>query len=736
VSRRQDFNRMLQDADQGFSAPGIDVLRSGKMIALRNVMSREQRREFADAMNDWRKGLPAEMAAIEAEILRFEPMDVLAYGLLRYAVANPETYKEYEHGSVAMVEHIATLYAKHAPRTTFEQLDGGTMQGVFETLDRVTMYWPFAHEPFDLDVDRPELFSLRARILMSETLVRMPTYVHQIEATTVDLFAPFSAWLRAHVGFDASEAIQITRAITKLQNDRLNAALHESAELPRALLEALRGRVEPPHELGETFAQLRTLSADAQIAYLSDVGFRIAIKAIGAHVPFTVQHIVEATGLSSSTVEAFVEVFQLRFGDVAADYVIPTPAYPMKTKPLLRLADNRLFAPSLMLLEPALQFALEKAMNPSRSSIADADRATWDAYVAHRAEYAEDHALRALSAVLQNASMYQGLKYRHNNKDGELDGLLLFDRYALFVEVKAGTFSPQARGGDIVALVADVQKLIRHPHEQGERALTFVHEAASPTFRLKDGAKLRFDKSRFTHFLLITVTLEQLGQVTGALSELPRDPQRTETPWGVNLHDLEVIVEHVGGPAEFLQYVRRRVASNRQGGMVGYDELDWLGRYIYDSLEFEEVSKTAGSFSRASMMSHTTDLDAYYLWRVGVRQTETAKPLHRVEAQIARIIDKMRDIGTLGWTDVAAILLDLPTRVRKALDRKLQGAVEDQKPFVFESSTCDQRLIILMEGASSAKRLKRADAVVTLAVDGLPLKCEWSNGTTVEFTSS
>jgi hypothetical protein len=232
-------------------------------------------------------------------------------------------------------------------------------------------------------------------------------------------------------------------------------------------------------------------------AALQHLGETFLAQEISSALAFDAGEIAADSSIDEATVQRFFDVFSINLGDVPNDYLLPSPSLLLKTHPFLRLRDKYVL-PSAMLLDTAIQPVLEHLMNPNvRNAHATADKQLWERYSIHRKEYAEARSVELLQKALPGAVAYRDLKYRFNGREYELDGLILFDRYVIVEEVKAGNFSTQARSGDVDALVGDIRRLVDHPHEQGERALAYIRSAAVPTFRTA-AASTSISRSMFT----------------------------------------------------------------------------------------------------------------------------------------------------------------------------------------------------------------------------------------------
>jgi hypothetical protein len=75
---------------------------------------------------------------------------------------------------------------------------------------------------------------------------------------------------------------------------------------------------------------------------------------------------------------------------------------------------------------------------------------SWELYQKQRSAYLMDTALKYMMSMLPGSQTYQRLFYALDREhEAELDGLVLFDRYAFLIEGKAGSLGAARRGGKL-----------------------------------------------------------------------------------------------------------------------------------------------------------------------------------------------------------------------------------------------------------------------------------------------
>jgi hypothetical protein len=151
---------------------------------------------------------------------------------------------------------------------------------------------------------------------------------------------------------------------------------------------------------------------------------------------------------------------------------------------------------------------------------------------------------------------------------------------------------------------------------------------------------------------------------------LPAD----EPPIVISLHELEIICDISGRPAELVQYFLRRKRLNRQRRALAADELDFFMHYLRKGLYWEDDERSDSSNAEHAqteegapvrLLSFTDELDAYYMYERGERSTPAAKPEFRHHRDVAAVLDLLDGQRGEAWLSVALSLLDLDTRPRK-----------------------------------------------------------------------
>jgi hypothetical protein len=315
--------------------------------------------------------------------------------------------------------------------------------------------------------------------------------------------------------------------------------------------------------------------------------------------------------------------------------------------------------------------------------------AGWNSYQKHRANFLVDEGMKALKRLLPSSQAYANLTYFTGPTEiAELDGLVLFDRYAFIIEAKAGEFGAARRGGKD-RIIERLTKLVEEPSKQGARARDFIRESDSPVFFNKRGKQIAVDKATYTELSVITLTLDSLDVFTSGMHRL-RDTgvlERHDLPWAVCLTDLVAISEIVQSPSEFTHFLRWRLAVNEGGDVsAGIDELNWLAVYLKEGPEFLRVPL---GYTMLTFNTYTDDIDAYFYYRGGFRTKPAARPAQPIPEPLRGLLSAIEETRLHGHTAATETLLDLSFKEREQFAQELKKwdstKPSNSQPGIFEA---------------------------------------------------
>lgn len=640
--------------------PGISVVDVQSVIASiaaeqpeipeeqKNFVTLEEAREDDEKFTIWRQQtfnwLRDEAAKLEAHAF-----DLIGNLTLTQLFINPDkdTVADH-HGLPAIVEYATLLYLKH-PFNDGSLLPIG--QVPLEEIDKTTraihfttgLYYGSDRRSTLVGEERDTLDSLRYRTMTHELSVRSPGYEHHQRETLSGLFEPFTEWMVENLGFKVSDVFAVEDAIQSITSLKVLARVEEGREAISELkseVRAARRSKAPASGLSEMVVELSKLPPSKAAVQIKAMMMGWVMTFIGSTcLVFEANEIAAETQLPLDRVIAVLSFFALQFGSVPSDFFLMSPTHPLREHPLV-YHDGQFLYPVPGSMIWALQHRLEAQLNQSTPSAAKA----WRKYQKHRADYLEAESVRLLSVALKTAEVYRNLTYsvveNGEQKTVELDGMVQFDHTLLLVESKAGALTASARRGGRERIKSNIKELLGKAHKQALRARDYVEGTDHPKFFAPDGSEVPFDKNRFNRIFLVATTLEPLDIYNTALHEVVSAGllQEEHLPWAISLDNLRVIAEMNEFPTQLIHYLTRRLRINDFKKFYAGDELDWFGLYLSRGLYFEKDSR----FDEADFVmfdgSFSSDFDAYYFHKEGVRTKPTKKPVQPMPKLLRRMI--------------------------------------------------------------------------------------------------
>jgi len=470
------------------------------------------------------------------------------------------------------------------------------------------------------------------------------------------------------------------------------------------------------------FDRLRNMGARQAKRNLRNTLFAWIHVALGTVLSFTVDDIAALARVGVQGARAFLSEVSVNFGATPAHDVLPSPVNILHARPVIQYESSH-FCPAPHLLPWSIKPLFERLLAKTPS---------WNAYQKQRSSYLVSTALKYITDLLPGAASYQSLSYPlKEGGETELDGLVLFDRYAFLVEGKAGTLSAAARRGGQLKIKSQLEALVGDAIDQVVRASEYVRGNDSPVFRLGTGAVVTLDKTRFSEQVLVTVTLEALDIFTAEMHQLRKIGAVTgrELAWSVALTDLRCISEIISRSFEFTHFMRWRrsiIADTSLSG--GKDELNWLAIYLKEG---PMLPAAPADYDFRQFTSYTDDFDAYFLYKEGSRTAPAARPEQPLPRPMDRLCDALISERAYGFTEPGEYLLDLSFDERKDFAQKLVELAFTEKKrrraeFVLETNSSVVRVVARnlsetdLNAEAKAIRDRTGKRVLVLGVTALP----------------
>jgi hypothetical protein len=690
--------------DDVFEGPGFTMKRYGRAIEMQAHRTPEEQARLLKSV--WEKR-PEMLAAIrEASdelsnlIHKYTSFDMVANLMLRHVFYDADEYKETDSTiRPHFVEHATMLELKDpAFRLTGELFvtapDLERAEALLDELFSLTTlyYRTEAADPARSGSPPTALDDFRVNTLLREMTVGPPAYTGHWMSVLEGLFGAehIDAYLTEVLGFNIKAAISCAAAIggfiSQTLSERSRAANESQDDIKRELKRYMEtGRFEGRPENKPLFDALRNMRSKGRKRAISSITSQWVTVAPSDILAFTSELIATRAEITDDSVKSFLKVFSLSFGSTPADYVIPRPVPAVRLRPIIELRDKH-FCPLpsniLWAIKPTFEAALKKSSR-------------WNSYQKHRSTVLVVEGLKALKKLMPLSQSYQSVTYAIGPEErAELDGLVLFDRYAILVEAKAGELGAARRGGKD-SIREGLTELVGEASEQGTRARNYIRASQTPEFSTQTGEHIQLDKARCTDILVVALTLDSLDAFTPEANRL-RDAGvvgNDDLPWSVCLTDLMAISDILQCSVEFTHFLRWRFAINETRNIsAGLDELNWLAIYLKEG---PELLRVPHGFDRLAFTSYTDKFDAYFHYREGYRSTPAERPAQHIPPPLRALLSAIETSGVPGFTAPAEFLLSLTFEERDNLSQQLQLMAtrgDSSKPVTIDTPDFAMRL--------------------------------------------
>lgn len=415
-----------------------------------------------------------------------------------------------------------------------------------------------------LDRDPEDEFGfITEKVRGAEVWMRNSSYPDQVEITVRELFAneDVDQALRADLGFGVDEAFRTLQGCHEMQVDRFSARVNKWGD----------------ETIGVMQAHPRGLNEEERAHYIGQ--WQHLWEPKSHFVTISAQEVADCTGLDCAAVQAVFEFFTIDLSGSTPRSVIDAFAAgdnPLRTNPVVAGMDGRFMLVHDAHIVVAVREAFEQHLKGTQA---------WDKYQAHRGKVLEERTEAALARVLPGATVLHGFEYyvpateseeagpvEGYTKRVESDHLFILDDIAIIVEDKAVAIAPAARAGDTRRLRNNLTRIIERAVGQARRLRDRIE--ADRGLRLHGAEWMDLSSVREIH--VVAVSLEDLAATTTGTAELVKAGfiDKDCIAWTVSLHDLDLIVELIDHPSEFLLYLRRRTDPLATVIYTAVDELD------------------------------------------------------------------------------------------------------------------------------------------------------------------
>ena len=608
-------------------------------------------------------------------VVRFDPIKLLTQLWLTHLRAPQDQFvgadNELAKWSVRIEFLAGLLLAREFPSKCNTHVDGQTMQQIEDLFDQYDHAVDLGLISSNTDQVSNTQHSILKSIRHFARKVRGDAHEHQYYTVTRGLYGPHKEWFKSSLGFTVEDVITAFEALTQEYNNRLNDERIAAKQYAAKLVNLLGLPKKESEEL--------------EVSVFCERYFGRSDEIFG----FTVQHLVDLSGLSEYTCVHILDRMSQQFG-----YRNPIFPHTFEDPESSPWDYNTLYERPLIERDSRYWMVLPSVIHPTIMTTfffdLMADESYRPRFEAARGSWLESKTAEFLRRVFPSNEVI--LNPLYPNGDELADVLVLHDRKLLIFQCKSKGLTFRSRmGTSFKGLKSDLEKAVENAYSQGVRARSYLLTDIEPTLRFKDASdRLEIDQSEINGVFIVNVTLAPLQNIITRWASLSSELglfEEGDYPWSVSLTDLDVITEISPSPPHFLHYVKRRIEVEHSSVEVLGDESDLFGCYLDQGLYFGASRFESVNAVMLTGSSHKID---EYMYERHTLKKPVARPSAPMPSGFSELITAISQTKFAYKSDVAMSLLDLGYQDRcefmKGFERIKRRAPNNKSP-----NTCSMK---------------------------------------------
>ncbi len=484
-------------------------------------------------------------------------------------------------------------------------------------------------------------------------IVRNWGYHSQVVHISKELYGSFDELVLNELGFTASDAIDVFKALIDSVEDKLSERFRILSELkstkkPYEMLVKYHELIGQGKEEADHFASEVNVKKISQknlfLMLLSHFDLRIS-----EYYSVDSEELAKKLNISKNVVDNVVSYFSFDFGGLIDHkrefFFLENPIW---RKPVVSSGGKYYcFLPQLF-----FSFILDTLDEV-------VERIDKKALHQRRADYLESKIEDILKTRFPESQVVAGLKWNLDNAQYETDLVAFIDSHAIVVEAKSQKISRPALRGAPDRIKRHLEEVLIEPGVQSyrfEQKLNQLRVQDLPDDPLLKN--LPVDIKSINKVIRVSVSLEDFATLQTNLRLF------NDTGWipddfvpcpSMNLADFETLFDFLEHPVQIIHYLLRRSELEGKYNFMG-DELDYMGLYISTLLNVGNMVSDKEAEISISGMSHP--LDIYYMSKDQGIIIE--KPHPWTSPFFKKIFRKLEERATPRWTEIGCILNRFP----------------------------------------------------------------------------
>ena len=603
-------------------------------------------------IDKWKNELPIEiqsnLSIIQDICSKINSFDLISYIAFYNHLHNSEEYTDYRDDKHFFVSEVVACQCLKSDFVDDTSILTEEILEDFLNIQRATLKYctmTDAKQMFE-EEEKDDVFNeIVSKIENESKKVRNPGHPKHHLIFSKELFKPFGNQIMSIFGFTLDNSITIRDNIARFLNFKYNKFLNEVEERARYHSKQTIGFKNGKISKNELIIEVDNIE---EIAKLSDSEIRKIYKVyffnellanFNKAGTFSAYELADFLEIPLENVENFLDRFSCGFTSVENSENIYQPNSILKQKPLIKY-NNKYVIPSIPLLVWVVEDAFE---NEFKKNVK-----LYGKFISYKHDFLLRQSEIYFKNILPKSTFYSNMFYGNKENRFETDGLLVFNDYLFIIEAKANRLSSKAKSGHKLKTDDHLNDIIKGSYSQCLRTLSYLKENKDVVFENKNKQKVNLQLNDFKEVVLVSLTLEQLGNIVPILktSDKLNYFDDNHFPWIISIYDLVVVNDFFETPSLLISYLKVRNKFLTYENTYIYEELDLIGYFLKQrgaQLSFMIEENKNDGVNHFYFEPETDFINNYYMYKFNLPNKYIRKPSYFSNIEFKELISKIDD---------------------------------------------------------------------------------------------
>jgi len=383
-----------------------------------------------------------------------------------------------------------------------------------------------------LEIDPADMFSRSEMIVEAVFYDESGAYDHQYVETTPKRYKRDEDWIKHNLGFSIEGALRVIGTIKRFTQEKRHKL-----------------KTDSPQNLFDSLRNIYTIT------------------------PKELEHI-------DKNAKKFLDFFSINPGEANSKLLGINETNQLNVKPIIKIDDNSYLLP--------VSFYLFRSIDESPFTLMFLDKKYKSMAEKNRGDFTEEECYEQLKKIFGTKNVYKRVQVQTIKGDGkkkqpiktDIDVFTIFGNKAIVVQSKSKKMTLLSRQGDVKTTKIDFAKAIQDSYEQALKCRQHIFERDALLID-ENGSEIKLDES-INEVYLILVTTDYYPALSMQTKELLKNDHLGTSPIALNLYDLQLLVEYLPDPFDFIFYINQRTLLAEK--TIAGGEMSYLGFHLQSKL--------------------------------------------------------------------------------------------------------------------------------------------------------